>query len=173
MSREKVSVSVIDVHHHAILPSVPATLERLALPGSGGRIPVPPWSIQQDREAMARLGITGVLLSMPGSGTPEEVRAFNTSLAQFSQEDPSHYGLLANLPYGDAEAAVEEIGYVLDTLHGDGFALPSNYEGIYISDGRLDAVLAELDRRSAVVFVHPGAPDRRELAALWAQYRGL
>lgn len=160
MSKER--VPVIDVHHHGLSSTLLAAAERYA-PQNGGSIPVPSWSIQQDREAMARLGITGILLSMPGSGTPEEVRALNTSLAEFSREDPQQYGLLANLPYGNTEAAVEEIDYVLDVLHGDGFALPSNYQGIYISDERLEAVLAELDRRKAVVFVHPNAPSGENL----------
>jgi predicted TIM-barrel fold metal-dependent hydrolase len=142
---------VIDVHHHAISSSIRAAYDARA-------VQLPEWDIQSDREAMERLGVTGTLLSMPGSGTPEQVHQFNTFLAEFSREDPQHYGFLANLPYGDSEAALREIAYVLDTLKGDGFALLSNYNGIYLSDERMDAILAELHRRAAVVFVHPGPP---------------
>jgi len=147
---------VIDVHHHAFSPSMRAAL--FAKLHDAGAEYLPEWDIQSDREAMQRLGIRGALLSLPGSGTPEQVRQFNTFLAEVSREDPQHYGFLANLPYGDSEAALREIAYVLDTLKGDGFALLSNYQGIYLSDERMDAILAELHRRATVVFVHPGIP---------------
>ncbi len=153
---------IIDVHHHAISPGLrEALLAQFKQVKS--TVELPEWTLQRDREAMERLGITGALLSMPGSGTLEEVHQFNTFLAEMSREDPRHYGFLANLPSGDTEAALREIAYVLDTLQGDGFAMLSNYRGIYLSDDRMDAILAELHRRSAVVFVHPGPPAGKDL----------
>ncbi len=154
---------IIDVHHHAISPAVREALLAQFKQIIKSPAELPEWTLKRDREAMQRLGITGALLSMPGSGTPAEVHAFNTLLAETSREDPQHYGFLANLPSGDTEAALREIAYVLDTLQGDGFALPSNYRGIYLSDERMDAILAELNRRSAVVFVHPGPPAGNDL----------
>ncbi len=107
------TVPIIDDHHHAITPAQRA----LFLAGSdGGKIKFPVWTMQSDREAMERLGITGILLSMPGSGTLEQVHQFNNFLAETSREDPRHYGFFANLPYGDPEAALKEMTYVLDTL---------------------------------------------------------
>src|SRR5258707_7485710 len=145
---------IIDVHHHAISHALREAL--LAQFNQVTRtVELPEWTLQRDREAMERLGITGALLSMPGSGTPEEVHQFNTFLAEMSREDPRHYGFLANLPSGDTEAALQEIAYVLDTMQRDGLAMLSNYRGIYLSDDRMDAILAELHRRSAGVFVHP------------------
>lgn len=156
------TIPVIDVHHHAISPVL---REALLAQFKYAKSPVelPEWTLQRDREAMERLGITGALLSMPGSGTLAEVHQFNTFLAEMSQEDPRHYGFLANLPSGDSEAALREIAYVLDTLQGDGFAMLSNYKGIYLSDDRMDPILTELNRRSAVVFVHPGPPAGTDL----------
>src|SRR5260370_40211602 len=103
---------IIDVHHHAISP---ALREALLAQFKQAKSPVelPEWTLLRDREAMQRLGMTGALLSMPGSGTPEEVHSFNTFLAETCREDPEHYGFLANLPSGDTEAALREIGYVL------------------------------------------------------------
>src|SRR5260221_11945008 len=159
---------IIDVHHHAISPGlreallaqfkqVKSTVER------------PEWTMQRDREAMERLGITRALLSMQGSGTLEEVHQFNTFLAEMSREDPQHYGFLANLPSGDTEAALREIAYVLDTLQGDGFAMLSNYQGIYLSDERMDAILAELHRRSSVAFAHLEVPPGRHSPISWPE----
>lgn len=154
---------IIDIHHHAISPALRAALLAQFKQTTNSAVDLPEWTLQRDWEAMQRLGITGALLSMPGSGTPAEVHAFNTFLAETSREDPRHYGFLANLPSGDTKAALREIAYVLDTLQGDGFALPSNYRGIYLSDERMDAILAELNRRSAVIFVHPGLPAGNDL----------
>lgn len=53
------------------------------------------------------------------------------------------------------DAASEEIAYALDELDADGFVLLSNTSGIYLGDPLLRPVLAELDKRAALVFVHP------------------
>jgi predicted TIM-barrel fold metal-dependent hydrolase len=68
---------------------------------------------------------------------------------------PQRLGFFATLPLPDVEAALAEIDYALDTLHADGIGLLSNYQGIYLGDARFDPIFAELDRRQAVVFIHP------------------
>lgn len=139
---------IIDVHHHVIPKKVEI-----------GGIPCPEWSIESDREGMRRLGITGALLSLPNSDENfETVRKLNTYLAEISAKYPKEYGVLASIPYLDTDKALEEIAYSYDILKVDGFSLVSNHAGVYLSDDRMDAVLAELNRRSAVVFVHPGKP---------------
>ena len=62
-------------------------------------------------------------------------------------------------------AQQDEIAYALDVLRADGIALLSNNRGIYLGDPRLRSVLEELDRRRAVVFLHPsiaccGSPSK-------------
>ena len=146
--------SVIDVHHHIIPPQWAAAASQQ--PNLG--ITIPKWSIEKDLEDMDRFGITGSLLSIPESGTVDVVRMMNNMLAEAANKAPKRYGLLASLPYQDANDTLKEIEYATDTLHVDGFALVSNYAGIYISDDRFDVVLEELNRRSAVVFLHPGNP---------------
>jgi len=124
-----------------------------------GNIPTPKWSVEIDRAAMDRLGITGALLSFPNGGeNPETVRRFNSYLAEVSAKFPKEYGALASIPYSDPDQALDEISYAYDTLKVDGIALVSNQGGVYISDDSMDEILAELNRRSAVVFVHPGEP---------------
>lgn len=146
------TAKIIDIHHHVI----PRNMEI-------GDIPCPEWNIEMDREAMGRLGITGALLSLPNGENSEIVRKFNTYLADISAKYPKEYGVLASIQYLDTDKALEEITYAYDTLKVDGLALPSNFAGVYISDDRMDEILSELNRRSAVVFVHPGEPAGENL----------
>jgi len=56
--------------------------------------------------------------------------------------------------------SLAELTYALDVLKLDGVVLFSNARGIYLGDSRFDALFEELERRRAVVFVHPTmSPD--------------
>jgi predicted TIM-barrel fold metal-dependent hydrolase len=55
----------------------------------------------------------------------------------------------------DPSDAVEEIGHALDVLKLDGVCLMSSYGENYLGDRLFDPVLEALNRRVAVVFVHP------------------
>lgn len=136
----------IDVHHHVIGKNNP----NAAL--------LPPWNMKIDEETMNRTGITGALLSLPVSASPEVTRQMNNFLAQFVTYDPKKYGILACLPTEFVDDALKEIDYAYDTLKVDGFSIPSNTKGIYIGDDRMGEILAELNRRSAVVLLHPTKP---------------
>lgn len=137
---------IIDVHHH------------LAAPGMNHNPRMPKWSIESDKEAMERLGFSGVLLSIPAAAPSHQTREMNEALSKICTFDPKFYGMLASLPYNDPDAALNEIEFATDVLKVDGFSLPTNYKGIYLSDSRMDTILAELNRRSAVVLVHPTMP---------------
>jgi predicted TIM-barrel fold metal-dependent hydrolase len=64
------------------------------------------------------------------------------------------------LPLPDVDGSLAELSYALDTLKLDGIVLFSNARGVYLGDEKLDPVFEELERRRAVVFVHPTAsPD--------------
>ncbi len=54
--------------------------------------------------------------------------------------------------------AIAEATYALDTLRADGVAVETNHHGMYMGDPRLDPLFAELNRRRAVVFMHPTSP---------------
>jgi aminocarboxymuconate-semialdehyde decarboxylase len=60
----------------------------------------------------------------------------------------------------DIDASLEELAYALDVLGLDGLVLFTNSTGVYLGDVTLEAVFEELERRKAVVFVHPNpSPD--------------
>jgi predicted TIM-barrel fold metal-dependent hydrolase len=72
--------------------------------------------------------------------------------------------LFASIPLPDTDAAVAEAVYALDDLDADGVVLLSNARGRYLGDPDFEPLWAELDRREAVVFIHPAQPPMPLLA---------
>ena len=98
----------------------------------------------------------------------EVARVCNEFQARIALELPSRFGSFALLPLPDVDAALEEITYALDILHLDGVGLFSSINDRYLGDPLFDPVFDELDRRKAVVFVHPThceAPEHTQLHA--------
>ena len=54
---------------------------------------------------------------------------------------------------------MEEIRYAFDTLHADGVGLMSNYGRMWPGDPKFAPVFDELNRRNAIVYVHPILPE--------------
>jgi predicted TIM-barrel fold metal-dependent hydrolase len=62
------------------------------------------------------------------------------------------------LPLLDIDDALKELEYALDTLKLDGVVLLSSVDGRYPGDPLFDELFTELNRRKAVVFLHPTVP---------------
>jgi predicted TIM-barrel fold metal-dependent hydrolase len=108
-----------------------------------------------------------VSISDPGvyfgdtSEAAETARLVNEEGAALIAAGPARWGALASLPLPDVGAALAELEHALDVLELDGVALLSNVDGVYLGDPSLADLYAELDRRRAVVFVHPAVPAQR------------
>jgi predicted TIM-barrel fold metal-dependent hydrolase len=114
------------------------------------------WAVESTLDYMDRAGIQMQLLS----NVPkilDKLRASNDYGASIVSQHPSRFGLLAALPTDNPQAALSEIERAASDLHADGYAVTCHYNGVYLSDPSLDPVWTELDRRHAVIFVHPNA----------------
>ncbi|AYQ42212.1 amidohydrolase [Burkholderia aenigmatica] len=154
----------IDVHQHVVPP-----FWADALPAHGGDPSgwgSPTWSPEGAIAFMDSLEIeTGVLsLTAPGvqgwngQAKRDMARQVNEYVAGLVAKWPTRFGNFATLPLPDVDGTLAEIGHAFDTLKADGVVLLSNYGGVYLGDPAFESVWAELDRRRAVVFIHPAKP---------------
>lgn len=86
-------------------------------------------------------------------------RAINDHAARLRSERPARFGHFASVPMPDVDATIAEIGYALDTLKADGIQLMTSYGERWPGHPDFDSVFAELNRRKALVFIHPLAPQ--------------
>lgn len=160
----------IDTHHHA-LPDGYRALLLQSLPEMSGNLPVPQWSSSASLEAMAHLDVETAILSVSAPGTtfvPKATdaaalaRDLNDELAGVVAGEPDRFGFFATVPMPHLPESVGEAERALDELHADGVILLANASGTYLGQSGQDELWSALDRRGAVVFIHPnqlpGAP---------------
>ncbi len=136
----------IDVHYHVFPPE---TLARATNPAQKG------WSLQRALEALDRNGIATGMASSGSTLPPDGARIFNEFGTRIGRDHPGRFGLFAALPLPNVDASLKEIEYALDVLKVDGFGLVTSYGDMWLGDRKIRPVLEELNRRKAVVYVHP------------------
>ena len=148
----------IDVHAHFYPPETDEVRHRrlVAMRETGWCTEeTPVWSPGPTLASMDRAGVQMQMLSnIPKSLVP--LRESNDYGASLLRTHPARFGFLMALPTDDAEAALAEIDRAA-ALGADGFAVTCAYNGVLLSDPRLDPVWRELDRQGATVFAHPDA----------------
>ena len=153
----------IDMHHHFAPPAWVADVKgRPLLQPANTR-----WTPEQSIEDMDMGGVAAAVVSItnPGLwfGDPARARrlarACNEYGARLVLDHPTRFGLFAAVPLPDVDAALEEIAHAYDTLKADGIALFTSYGDKWLGNPAFRPVMEELNRRKAVVTVHPTAAD--------------
>lgn len=157
--------SRIDVHHHFI-PQF--HVDSMMAPGRRAGPPPPKWSAALSIEDMDKSGIATSILSIAQPGiwygnnldeSRKLARDLNEYGAKTVKDHPGRFGLFACIAPPDVDGSLKEIEYALDTLKADGIGLLTSYQDKYLGDPSFAPVYAELNRRKALVYVHPTTPD--------------
>jgi predicted TIM-barrel fold metal-dependent hydrolase len=153
----------VDMHHHIFPPFYVKAMEEQMR--AGGFTPRP-WTPAISIDMMDKHGIATAFFSpvqrlvMDSTSDRSEkgrnlARQHNEYGAQLVKDYPGRFGHFATLPLPDSDGSLKEIEYSLDTLKADGIALWTSYMDKWLGDPSFFPVYEELNRRNAIVFVHP------------------
>ena len=165
-SAQAKTAKLIDTHHHFYPPTYQKAWgdweDQRKIPHFGVQLA---WTKENDLEAMDKNGITTAVLSLastPGvwfDAGAEKAHDMARLCCDFAagmvRDKPGRYALFAPLSMMDTDTTLKEIEYVFDTLKADGINLQTNYGDKWLGDPAYKPILEELNRRKAVVYVHP------------------
>ena len=138
---------IIDVHHH--------------FDPTGKNKDGDPWTIQMSLDQLNRNAVTaaiayaGPIFSTDPQEARKTARETNEWSTKLCLDHPGRFGLFASLPMNSVEGSLAEIAYALDVLKADGIGLSTNYGEAWLGEPKFEPIFQELNRRKAVVFVHP------------------
>lgn len=156
----------IDVHAHYLPPAYRKALEGAGLAKLDGGIPVPPWSARAHLQMMQAQRISSSILSisspglhfLDGATAARVAREVNEEGAGLARDHEGKFGYFACLPLPDIAASLAELDYAYDHLQADGVCLETNAKGLYLGDPTFTPLFDALERRQAVLFLHPTSP---------------
>jgi predicted TIM-barrel fold metal-dependent hydrolase len=154
---------LIDAHHHFAPPTWVEAMKGNKLL----QVANTTWTAEKSLEDMDRGGASAALISITNPGlylgdqqqTNRLARECNDFGAKVVQDHPTRFGLFAAMPLPDVGATLKEIAYAYDQLHADGIGFMTSFGDTWLGNAAYKPVFEELNRRTAVVFVHPTAAD--------------
>jgi predicted TIM-barrel fold metal-dependent hydrolase len=152
----------IDMHHH-FLPQHFMVEEQRRSNATHGNARLTSWQAAQAIEAMDKAGVAFAVASITTPGVwygdvalgRALAREWNEAAAETVRDHPTRFGFFAPVPLPDIEGSLAEIDYAYGTLKADGINLLSNFDGKWLGDPAFQPVMEELNRRKAIVYVHP------------------
>jgi len=160
---------LIDVHHHILPPVYMAEARERVIAQGQGYLPAPvlQWTSENSLAEMNQNGVATAIVSIstPGIwfGDVQAARILarkcNEYSARLVRDHPRRFGFFAAVPLPDIEGSLREVAYALDVLKADGIGLMTSYGDKWPGDVSYAPVFEELNRRKAVVYIHPTGPN--------------
>ena len=101
----------------------------------------------------------GTWFNLDAAGAGAMARTCNDFGAEMVRDYKGRFGLFATLSMIDIDATLKEIEYAYDTLKADGVGLMTSYGDTWLGNPAFRPVMEELNRRNAIVHVHPTAAN--------------
>ena len=149
----------IDTHNHF---SAPGFIAAISARKTNQR-PLELWTPSKAIEDMDKSGVATAMVSTSepsvwfgdNEAARKLARECNDFGARLIADHPGRFGMFSTVPLPDVDGCLREIEYSQDTLKADGVCLMTSYQGKYPGDPAFEPVMSELNRRKAVVFLHP------------------
>ncbi len=159
-------MQVIDVHSHFISQEYLDVLKKYDKEKEDG-FPTPHWSMEEHLKYMNEVGITKCILSVSSphfyfgdiNETIQLGKQMDEQMACLKKAYPNQIGFAASLPLPDIQASIKAVTYAYDALHADAIKIPSNAFGLYPGNEKYEPLFEVLNRRKAILILHPTAPQ--------------
>jgi 6-methylsalicylate decarboxylase len=153
----------IDTHNHF---SAPGFIAAISSRHTNQRA-LEQWTPSKSIEDMDKSGVATSIISTSepsvwfgdNEAARKLARECNELGSRLMADYPGRFGMFSTVPLPDVDGCLREIEYSQDTLKADGVCLMTSYQGKYPGDTAFEPVMSELNRRKAVVFLHPVKPE--------------
>ncbi len=154
----------IDFHAHPITKTFRESIESLNIdPIEDDGFPLPQWTVEAHIDFMDKAGIDYTVFSAApphiyngdDKKACEAARKINLDTSELCKKYPEKFGFAACVPLPCVEGAVKEAAFAIDELGALGVKLSTNSNGVYLGDKSFEPFMEELNRRNALVIIHP------------------